>query len=49
MLLILVNLLNKTDYNAKIKGIEGKILSFTNLATNAAATAVEDKNLTLVI
>ena len=43
MILILVNLSNKTDYNAKIKDVEDKIPSITNLTTNAFVTAVEDK------
>ena len=33
----------KTDYNAKITEIEGKIPSICGLATNAALTAVENK------
>ena len=33
----------KTDYNAKIIEIEGKIPSITALATTAALTAVENK------
>ena len=41
--LILVDLLRKTDYNAKIIEIEGKIPSITGLATTAALTAVENK------
>ena len=41
--LILVDLLKKTDYNAKITEIESKILSITSLATNAVLTAVENK------
>ena len=36
-------LVNKTDYNTKIKDTEGKIPSITNLATTAALTAVEYK------
>ena len=43
MILILVNLSNKTDYNAKIKDVEDKIPSITNLTTNAFVTAVEDR------
>ena len=43
MILILVNLSNKTDYNAKIKDVEDKIRSITNLTTNAFVTVVEDK------
>ena len=34
-------LVNKTNYNAKIKEIEDKILIITNLATTVALTAVE--------
>ena len=33
----------KTDYNAKIKDINDKIPSITNLATTDALTALEDK------
>ena len=33
----------KTDYNAKITEIEGKIPSISGLATNAELTAVENK------
>ena len=40
---MLVVLLKKTDYNAKITEIEGKIPSIRGLATNAALTAVENK------
>ena len=36
-------LAKKTDLNAKITEIEGKIPSITSLATNSALTAVEDK------
>ena len=36
-------LVKKTDYNAKITEIEGKIPSISGLATNAALTAVENK------
>ena len=43
MLLILVDLIKKTDYNAKIKDINDKIPSITNLATTDALTALEDK------
>ena len=38
-----MGLLRKTDYNAKITEIEGKIPSISGLATNAALTAVENK------
>ena len=33
----------KTDYNAKVSEIEGKIPSITDLATNSASTVVENK------
>ena len=36
-------LVNKTDFDAKIRDTEGKIPSITGLATTAALTAVEDK------
>ena len=36
-------LVKKTDYDAKITEIEGKILNVTNLATKAALTTVENK------
>ena len=36
-------LVKKTDYNAKISEIEGKIPSISDLATNAALTVVENK------
>ena len=36
-------IIKKTDYNAKIPEIEGKIPSISGLATNAALTAVENK------
>ena len=36
-------LVNKTDYNAKIKDTEDKILSITTFATTTALTAVENK------
>ena len=41
--LILVDLLIKTDYNAKIVEIEGKIPSIFGLATTAALNEVENK------
>ena len=41
--LILVVLLKETDYNAKIIEMQGKITSISDLFTNAALTAVEDK------
>ena len=40
-------LLKKTDYNAKITEIEGKITIVSGLATNAALTAVENKILNI--
>ena len=40
---MLVVLLRKTDYNAKITEIEGKIPDISNLATKAALTDVENK------
>ena len=40
-LLILVDLLKKTDYNAKTTEIEGKIPSITGLATTSAFTENE--------
>ena len=36
-------LVKKLDYNAKVTKIEGKIPSISNLATNAALIAVENK------
>ena len=36
-------MVKKTDFNAKITEVEGKIRSITGLATNSALTAVEDK------
>ena len=39
----MVLLKKKTDYNAKITEIEGKIPTIGGLATNAALTAVEIK------
>ena len=41
--LILVDLLKKTDYNAKITEIESKIPSISGLATTAALPAVENE------
>ena len=41
--LILVILLKKTDYNAKITEIEGNIPDVSSLATKAALTATENK------
>ena len=40
---MLVVLLRKTDYNAKITEIEGKIPDISNLATKTALTDVENK------
>ena len=40
--LVLVDLLKKTDYNAKITETEGKIPSISGLANNAALTGVEN-------
>ena len=37
------DLVKKTNYNAKITEIEGKIPSISGLATNAQLTAVENK------
>ena len=37
------DVITKTDYNAKIADIEGKIPDVTNLATKTALTAVENK------
>ena len=36
-------LVKKTDYNAKITIIESKTFSITDLATNSALTAIENK------
>ena len=41
--LILVDLLKKTDYNAKISEIKSKIPTINGLATKNALTAVENK------
>ena len=40
---MLVDLLKKTDYNAKSTEIEGKIPSISGLATNFALITVENK------
>ena len=40
---LISDLAKKTDLNAKISEIEGKILSIPGLATNSALTAVENK------
>ena len=37
------DLVEKTDFNAKVTEIEGKIPSISGLATNTALTAVENK------
>ena len=42
-------LVKKTDYSAKISEAEGKIPSISDLATNSALTAIEIKNLMLVV
>ena len=36
-------MVKKTDFNAKISEVEGKIPSITGLATNSKSTAVESK------
>ena len=36
-------MVNKTDFNAKVTEIEGKIPSISGLATNSELTAVENK------
>ena len=41
--MILVDLIKKTDYNAKITEIEGKLPGISSLVTNSALTAVENK------
>ena len=43
MSLILVNLLQKTDYNNQINETESKIPSIIDLATTAALNAIENK------
>ena len=40
---MLVAWLKKTDFNAKISEVEGKIPSISGLATSSALTAVENK------
>ena len=40
---MLVDLLKKTDYNAKITEIESRIPSISGLATTSALTVVESK------
>ena len=41
--LIWVDLLKKTDYNAKFTEIEGRIPSISGLATTVALTRIENK------
>ena len=36
-------MVKKTDFNAKVTEIEGKIHSISDLATNSALTAAENK------
>ena len=43
------SLVKKTDYDAKIADIDGKIPNISNLATKTALTTVGNKNLVLVI
>ena len=43
MQLILIDLLQKTDYDNQINKIESKIPSITGLATTAALSAIENK------
>ena len=43
-ILILVSLLKKSEYNAKVSEIEGKIQIICGLVTASALTAVENKN-----
>ena len=38
-----ISLVKKTDFNANIMEVEGKIPSITGLATNSALTAVGNK------
>ena len=42
-------LVKKTDYNAKIPEIKGKMPTISGSATNAALTTVENKILVLVV
>ena len=44
-----MDLFKKTDYNAIITEIEGKISTISGLDTTAALTAIEEKHLMLVI
>ena len=41
--LILVILLKKSDYHAKVSEIEGKVPIISGLATTSALTAIENK------
>ena len=43
------DVVKKDGYNTKMKNIEGKISNLTNVATNSAVTAFENKYLVLVI
>ena len=43
------DVVKKDGYNTKMKNIEDKIPNLTNLATNSAVTAFENKYLVLVI
>ena len=47
--LILVDMIKKTVYNAKITKIEGKIPSITGIATTAALLQLKIKYLLLVV
>ena len=38
-----MSLLKKTDYSAKISGIERKVPSISGLTTNVALTAIKNK------
>ena len=42
-LILVIGLVKKTDYDAKITEIEGKIPDIRNLATKTALTTVENK------
>ena len=42
-------LVDKTDYNAKIRDIEDKIPTFSNLTANSPLTALKTRYQTLVI
>ena len=44
-----MHLLKKTDYDAKIRDIEGIVPNITSLATTAALIAVENEIQTLLI